>query len=67
MKARKDDADIARLERRLRDANDELAAARQRGEESAPLVRLLEGHLKDNRFAERLVMSLRESRRERHA
>lgn len=63
MTARRDDAEIARLEKRLQDAQDELAAARRRGRDNEPMIEQLGKHLRDNRFAERLVASLRDSRR----
>lgn len=66
MTARRDDAEITRLEKRLTDARAELAAAKRRGRENAPLLEQLAEHLKENRFAERLVLSLDETKR-RHA
>lgn len=66
MRHRRDDAEIERLQRRLRDAQAELEAVKQRGKEQAPLLDRLETHLKENRFAERLVAGLQETKR-RHA
>lgn len=66
MTARRDDAEIARLEKRLRDARAELAAVKRRGADNEPLLEQLGKHLSENRFAERLVLSLRETKR-RHA
>ena len=66
MKHRKDDADISRLERRLREAEAETEAVKEKGADRQPLIDRLESHVKDNRFAERLVAGLRDTKR-RHA
>lgn len=63
MTERRDDADIARLQRRLADAKTELAEVRQRGEDSEPLLADLRRHLGKNQFAARLWRALEESRR----
>lgn len=66
MKHRKDDAEIARLQRRLREAEAETEAVKEMGAHRQPLIDRLETHLKDNKFAERLVAGLRDTKR-RHA
>lgn len=66
MRHRRDDSDIARLERRLQDAETEAEQVRQKGAHRQPLIDRLESHAKENKFAERLVAGLRDTKR-RHA
>lgn len=63
MTERRDDPEVARLERRLQEARAELEETKRRGAEREPLLATLTEHLRENRFAERLVAGLRETRR----
>ncbi len=63
MTDRRDDPEIARLKKRLADAEAELAAAKRRGVESEPMWRRALAHAKENRVAERVAASLRDTRR----
>jgi septal ring factor EnvC (AmiA/AmiB activator) len=63
MTDRRDDIEIARLERRLKDAERERDEVRRRGAAHAPLLDRLEGELDQNRFAARLFAALKETRR----
>lgn len=63
MTERRDDAEIARLQRRLREAETELAEVRRGGEAREPLLARLAEHLEQNQFAARLFASMEQSRR----
>lgn len=60
------DEDMARRERVLQDAQRELASVQRQGEKSKPLLDRLSQHAKENRFAERFLLALDQTRR-RHA
>ncbi len=63
MTDRREDADIARLQRRLREAERERDEVRSRGAAHAPLLDRLEQELEQNRFAARLFAAMKQSRR----
>lgn len=63
MSERREDPEVARLKRRLDETNQALEAALQREEQAEPLIDRLGKHLKENRFAERLVAGLEQTRR----
>jgi hypothetical protein len=65
MTDRRDD-DIERRERVLKDAQRELASVQRQGERAEPLLDRLAQHAKENRFAERFLLALDQTRR-RHA
>ncbi len=63
MTDRREDHDIARLQRRLKDAEAERDEVRRRGAAHGPLLERLEHELEQNRFAARLFAVLKENRR----
>lgn len=63
MTDRRDDIEIARLQRRLKDAEAERDEVKRRGAAHAPLLERLEHELERNRFAARLFAALKETRR----
>lgn len=63
MTGRREDADITRLQRRLREAERERDEVIRRGAAQAPLLDRLEQELEQNRFAARLFAALKQSRR----
>ena len=63
MTDRREDADIARLQRRLQDAEAERDEVRRRGAAHGPLLDRLEQQVEQNQFAARLLAALKQSRR----
>ena len=63
MTDRREDADIARLQRRLTEAERERDEVRRRGAAHAPLLDRLEQELENNQFAKRIFAALKQSRR----
>lgn len=63
MTDRRDDAQIARLQRRLREAEAERDEVKRHGAAQAPLLERLEQELEQNRFAARVFAALKQSRR----
>ena len=63
MTDRREDADITRLQRRLRDAERERDEVIRRGAAHAPLLDRLEQELETNQFAKRIFAALKQSRR----
>lgn len=63
MSERRDDTAISRLERRLHEAEQELAEVKQRGAENKPLLDRLADQVAHNQFAARLLASMEQSRR----
>ncbi len=63
MTDRREDADIARLQRRLTEAERERDEVRRHGAAHAPLLDRLEKELENNQFAKRIFAALKQSRR----
>lgn len=63
MTDRREDADITRLQRRLRDAERERDEVVRHGAARAPLLDRLEQELETNQFAKRIFAALEQSRR----
>lgn len=63
MTDRREDADIARLQRRLRAAERERDEVRQRGAAHEPLLDRLAQELEQNQFAKRILVAMEQSRR----
>jgi hypothetical protein len=60
---RGDDADITRLQRRLREAERERDEVKNHGAANAPLLDRLEQELEKNQFAKRIFAAMKQSRR----